>query len=180
MDGAGNWGETADYLLLIDTAGPAPPLLDSPANGARSLPGPAQLAWRAGSDANSGVRGYYVQVADNPDFASPVFDGVLEATGYTTQPLEQGNYYWHVRARDGAGNWGLYSGTGVFLVRKPVEPTPETAQGLLDLSNPLMLLVMVIVLAAIIAGVAAAARRKKKEPPAEAHAAEAGSPVKWE
>lgn len=180
QDGAGNWGDAADLIFQVDTVGPEPPALNVPANGAEFLPGAVQLGWGNANDAQSGVKGYYVQVDDDRDFSSPVFDGVVDGNGYTVPAQQEGNYYWHVKARDGAGNWGQYSATSVFLLRNPIPPTPQTPRSMLDLSNPLLLLMLGLLLVGIIAGVAGAARRKKKRPPVEAYAAEATQPVNWE
>jgi len=180
LDGAGNWGAVADYVLLIDTAGPAPPALESPSNNEWRLPGPVQLLWKAADDVPSGVKGYQLQLADDASFGSVVFDGVVDATSYQTAALEQGNYFWRVRANDGAGNWGDFGAYGSFTVMRPVPATPQTSAGVLDISNPLMLLVVGVILVAVIAGIAMATMRKKKEPPAEAMPQEAGPVVRWE
>jgi immune inhibitor A len=180
VDGAGNWGEAADHVFQVDTQGPAAPRLDSPANGAEQLPGPVQLGWRPATDDLSGVKGYQLQVSNDPGFASPVFDGVVDTTSYSTSSLEQGNYYWHLRARDGAGNWGQYGPGGVFTLRRPVPPTPQAAASLFDQSNPLMLVLVGIVSVAVITGIAGMAMRKKKEPPENEMPPDADSPVRWE
>jgi hypothetical protein len=169
----------ADYILLIDTAGPAAVALATPPDNLQQLPGPVQLGWNAAADALSGVKGYELELSDNAGFTSLVYDGVLDTTGYTTGALGQGNYFWRVRAGDGAGNWGPYSQVGVFTVRKPIPATPQTSAGV-GISNPLVLVVVAVILVAVIAGIAMAARRKKKEPPVETMPPDAGPLVKWE
>jgi hypothetical protein len=147
------------------------------------LPEPVQLAWRSASDGLSGIKGYQLQLANDAGFTSVVFDGVVDTTSYSTGSLEQGNYFWRLRARDGAGNWGEYSATSVFAIRRPVPPSPQSSAGMLELSNPLMLVVVGVILVAVIAGIAGAAMRRKKRPGAqqEGWPAEAErSPVQWE
>ena len=184
VDGAGNWGQVADHVLLIDTRGPAPPALDAPVANSDILPGPVQLLWRAATDNPSGVKGYQLQLANDEGYTSLVFDGVVDTTSYTTGSLEQGNYFWRLRARDGAGNWGDYSAPSVFAVRRPVPPSPQSSAGTFELSNPFMLVVAAVILVAIIAGIAGAAMRRRKRPGAgqdEGWPAEAErSPVQWE
>jgi M6 family metalloprotease-like protein len=180
VDLAGNWGDAADYVMLIDTAGPAPPALQTPSNNEQRLPGPVQLLWKAAGDGLSGVKGYQLQVANDGGYTSMVFDGVVDATSYSTGSLEQGDYFWHVRARDGAGNWGEYGASGVFTARRPVPETPQASAGLLDISNQLTLVMLGVILVAIIAGIAGAAMRKKKEPPEKVMPPEDGQMVRWE
>jgi hypothetical protein len=125
------------------------------------------LGWGNGADSQSGVKGYQVQLDTDPDFASPDLEAVVEGTGYTTQILGEGDYYWRVRALDGAGNWGEYGTTSLFLLRNPVPPEPEQPRRLLDLSNRMVLLVLgVLLLASIVGAAVAVARRRKKRPPA--------------
>ena len=187
MDGAGNWGDAADYILLIDTSGPSAPAPDQPADGTDLLPAtPVTLSWSGAADALSGVNGYYLQLSADAGFGSPVFEGLLDGNGSNTSTinsLPEGSYYWHVRARDFAGNWGEYGQVSAFNVHKAVTPIPPSqGPGLLSLSNPLFIVLMgAILLAAIAGGVAAAIRKRRSRPPLQqAGAPDTGGSVKWE
>jgi hypothetical protein len=83
---------------------------------------PVNLSWDAATDPESGILQYRVQIAEDDDtdaFGNFVEDVIMEAN-YTTDtflvvdipPFEDNKkYYWHVKAQDGAGNWGIWSDT---------------------------------------------------------------------
>jgi immune inhibitor A len=184
MDGAGNWGDSADYILLIDTSGPSAPAPDQPADGTDFLPTtPIAFTWSGASDGLSGVKGFCVQVAADAGFESPAFEGLVDGNGYTVDSLPDGSYYWHVRARDSAGNWGEYGQASAFNVHKAVKPiAPSQGPGFVSLSNPVFVVLLGVILLAVIAGGAAAAvRRRRMRPPLQpAGAPQAGGTVSWE
>jgi len=185
VDGAGNWGAFSDMVILIDTRGPAPPAIQSPQDNMQTLPGPVQVAWNPASDALSGIKGYHLQLAQDAGFSSMAFEGTLDTTSYQSSVLEQGNYYWRVKACDGAGNWGEYGAAAVFTVRNPIPASVQPPAGALSSANPLMLAVAGVLLVAIIAGVAVAAARRRKAPPPSQEAyrpaqSDEQSPVQWE
>jgi immune inhibitor A len=182
IDLAGNCGGASTFSLRIDLTGPAPPRTDLPADNWEFLPtDPVSLSWSGAQDALSGVKGYYVQVDDDADYSSPVWEGVVDQTSYLLPPLPEGSYRWHVKARDAAGNFGDYDTGSAFTVRTPVKPIPTGhKEPFLSLQNPLFLLTLVALIAIVGGAGAAAARRRKKEPPVEAPPADAGAQVKWE
>jgi hypothetical protein len=87
-------------------AGPPPPALASPANGATDVTVTPTLQWQAASGAVS----YHVQLATDAPFSTIVFeDDEFEAT--STQPGQLDHlavHYWRVRASDGEA-WSPWS-----------------------------------------------------------------------
>jgi hypothetical protein len=87
------------------------------------------VAWSGASDGGSGVDGYsyeWSQVASTtPDMA---MDAEETATGTTSQALEDGEWWFHLRTRDNAGNWSGPVHLGPFRIdaTAPGNPTPLT------------------------------------------------------
>jgi hypothetical protein len=105
-DAAGNWQAEEDATLVswvIDTTPPPVPTLISPASHARVKNSPISLQWSAVDDA-SGVR-YNLQVSHSDDFdlLEMNVEG-QDSSSYSTTALEDGTYYWRVKAVDGVGN----------------------------------------------------------------------------
>jgi hypothetical protein len=97
----------AAHLARIDTTGPVVSGVSSPTHPAARTWYPvttASLSWTA-SETQTGVSGYSYVIDRNAD---TVADATSEGgdTSYTSGALPQGVSYFHVRARDGAGNWG--------------------------------------------------------------------------
>ncbi len=121
-NGAGLWSAARSFTL--DTIAPAAPNLTSPLNGATSVGNPTFL-W-------GGVVGgkvYEIELALTSDFASPVSltPGMpLAITSYkpTSVLSTLESYYWHVRARDVAGNWGNWSVARTVSIVPPVPTAP--------------------------------------------------------
>jgi hypothetical protein len=63
-----------------------------------------------------GAQNYELQVSPNGDWANNVtIDQTLVATSYTpAQPLQNGSYFWRVRANDAAGDHGTWSDAWTF------------------------------------------------------------------
>jgi hypothetical protein len=67
----------------------------------------------------SWAQGYQIQIDDDPNFGSPITVPVEFSTdtlSYTTPELANGTYYWHVRAKRDALNWGNWSATQTFVI----------------------------------------------------------------
>jgi hypothetical protein len=97
---------TTDNLFDVDTLNPAPPSLTSPADGEVISDSTPTLDW----DAVSGAATYNLEVDDASDFSSPnISQTGLTQTDYTTPSLDDGLWYWRVRAVDAAGNAGGWS-----------------------------------------------------------------------
>ena len=122
-DDLGNWGEWSEiWMFTVDTRGPNAPDLSEPEPEATLTGGSQNFSWQPVMDAQE----YELVIADNQSFLSPVFrDTTLTDTAYPlTIGFDDGVYYWRVRAKDSAGNWGLWSPAWPFLVdtQGPVAP----------------------------------------------------------
>jgi hypothetical protein len=106
-DAAGNWSAwSARWWVIVDTRSPARPVLLSPANQSITGDNTPTFDWR---DVTSAI-GYQIELDNDPDFSSPALVANPAGSQYTPQTaLDNGVYFWHVRARDAAGNWSIWS-----------------------------------------------------------------------
>lgn len=66
--------------------------------------------------------GYEIQVDNQPSFTSPEFRRRVDGSNtlsVTTIPLQNGRYYWRVRARRWNGTWGNWSRRDSFTIQSP-------------------------------------------------------------
>ncbi len=107
----------ADARCGYDTVAPPAPENLLPENNADLVTPTPTLEWSRVSDM-SGVK--YEVLVDNDNLFEPPWsyqaENLAENT-VTTSPLAPGLYYWKVRARDGAGNYGAWSEVYQFYVR---------------------------------------------------------------
>lgn len=115
-----SYGSTSkSYTFTMESTAPAVPALKSPADADRlsfmRKVTPA-LEWSAVTDP-SGVS-YELQLAETPEFMSVLIStSKLSETSYTladAEALGYGNYYWRVKAIDGAMNDSGWSATSSF------------------------------------------------------------------
>jgi uncharacterized protein (TIGR02145 family) len=92
---------------------PTAPLLVSPQNEADLEEYPT-LQWATLPTATA----YTVQVATEAEFTDLLIDEVLTANSYTIENLEDGVYYWRVKAQNEAG-WGIFSEVWNFAYINP-------------------------------------------------------------
>ena len=94
---------------------PAPPVLVSPADGARNVSRSPTLTWNASSGATS----YRVQVSTDPSFSTLVFDqaGITGTSVSLSGLAGRTVHYWHVNAT-GSGGTSAYSATFSFRTRR--------------------------------------------------------------
>jgi hypothetical protein len=97
----GSWSSAR--IITVDTTGPSAPVLTSPADDAFIRSG--IFRWASVPTAVS----YQFQLDDDADFSSPVIASIVRGTSRRLPPLPTGAYFWRVRARDAAGNWGAWS-----------------------------------------------------------------------
>lgn len=112
-DNAGNVGENSSTRSFrVDTVAPAAPQLVSPIPGENTNDNTPLLDWNTVSDLSLPVL-YYVAVSDNSDFSyENENSGWITADNWEVVPeLPDGVWYWHVRAKDNAGNVGPFSPT---------------------------------------------------------------------
>jgi len=99
----GDWSDV--WSFQIDTFAPGAPSLLLPASGTLTNDNTTTYSWNSVSTATI----YRIQIDDSSDFDSPAISTTTSNTQYTSPALSDNTYYWHVRARDAAGNWGSYS-----------------------------------------------------------------------
>jgi hypothetical protein len=135
-------------LTVDDNIAPAAPTLLSPANGAFTNDQTPLLDWQDVTD-SSGINRYHIQISTDPtlagsgSFATPVIDTNVQSpvvSQFTpATDLLPGTYYWHVRARDGGNNFGLFSSIFSFTIdiTAPDAPiiTPITSPRNTDIST---------------------------------------------
>jgi RHS repeat-associated protein len=108
VDSAGTESLTSPIAKLIvgDVTPPSKPTLGTPVAGS----GQVTLSWSASSD-SSGISGYEIsRRASLEDPSVPITPVLVTTLNYLDVNLTNGTtYYYIVRAKDGAGNWGPYS-----------------------------------------------------------------------
>ena len=117
-DDFGNPGEWSNvWTFTIDTQGPSAPDLIAPADGATLIVGMPVFEWSSVSDADV----YEFQVTASENFACLLINETdLSSTNYTSSgSLENGVYYWRVRAYDSCANQGVWSDTWTFTINAP-------------------------------------------------------------
>ena len=82
------------------------------------------VSWGGATDA-SGIDGYSFAWSPDPSFAPDEVKDAEENVTTATVNLPDGRHWFHVRARDAAGNWGDVVHLGPFLIDTfpPVRPT---------------------------------------------------------
>ncbi len=127
--GAGSWGDySSARRFTLDT--------QPPAKTSHVLPNPGQLINTPKpafdySDISDAYR-YQLQVCRDSSFAVLEKDTLVSAGGCTLlTALGDGRHWWHVRARDLAGNWAPWSDSTYFRLdtQAPGAPAAITANG---------------------------------------------------
>ena len=93
--------------------------LSAPDMGAIAYAGRADLSWAV----LDGAKTYWLEVARDPGFHQmQVSEWAIEATGFTAEGLEPGEYHWRVAAIDALGLPGAWSHPRSFTMR--IDETP--------------------------------------------------------
>jgi len=124
IDVAGNVGatkHTGPFLVdAVDPAGPSGLLPTTHTVGTLSNATSLTVKWSVATDAHSGLAGYATLVDENPGTVpAGALDTPANATGKATSfptPTGTNEYWFHVRARDVAGNWGQTQHIGPFVI----------------------------------------------------------------
>jgi C1A family cysteine protease/predicted phage tail protein len=125
--GISSAGEPGSWSLIrsitIDTVAPNPPPLNTPADNAPNIRGTPTFSWYSATSASQ----YQLQIADTTDFGTPVYtsDPTGSLSNKPASDLPIGTYYWHVRARDAAGNWSAYSAYRTVQILPPIPAAPS-------------------------------------------------------
>jgi hypothetical protein len=133
----GAWGQTRSFTTATSIESVAPELL-SPAAGAEAVSSTPTFSWSSIAGATS----YQIQVATDSGFTSKEFEATTSATAYqSTEELEDGTYYWRVKATT---DW---SATGVFTVGPvPAAGTPVWVWVVIAIGAVLLIAVLVLVM----------------------------------
>lgn len=127
---AGSPGHNVAVALTVSAPLSAPPVLQTPADGANGVATPVAFTWSAVPGATS----YAIEVATDPSFDTSVANASgLVATTWTTSALSGGTtYYWRVRATNACGTDALSSAsrfTTTSLVCRDLSlPIPDEGQ----------------------------------------------------
>jgi tartrate-resistant acid phosphatase type 5 len=97
--------------FTIDTTPPPAPTLLSPAD--KSMITKTNFVWGKIGEATK----YQIEIDTNADFSSPEWSSLRNDPSYQVSNMHRGTYFWHVRAKDAAGNWGDWS--LIFSVKFP-------------------------------------------------------------
>lgn len=100
------------FNLTIDADAPDAPKLISPANG-DTASAPVELKWQR----DASVSADSVIIASDSLFKSPVVKELTASATYTfTTGTSGSTYFWKVKSRDPAANWGAFSSFWKFKV----------------------------------------------------------------
>ncbi len=98
----GIWSSSRTFT--IDTTGPSAPTLSFPTNGVFTSRTPT-FKWSPASTATA----YEFQYDNDSGFANPNYTVAVRGTSRKPPSMPIGTYFWRVRAKDAAGNWGDWS-----------------------------------------------------------------------
>lgn len=137
VDAVGNesaWSQL--WKITVDSTAPATPTLASPANESFVNTPTFNFSWNPVTD-SSGVTyewqsAYSTATTANGSFTNPIVThSNLTATTLASPSTPDNTYYWHVRARDAAGNYSAWSTVWKVTVdaTAPVISGDQTATG---------------------------------------------------
>ncbi len=123
-DGMGGDDFSRTFIVSVP---PGRPTLINPLPNAKAANGTPFFEWNQSIDAAS----YQVQIDNTADFASPVYEATypVEQTSFTLPgeyTLEEGKYYWRVRAFNRYEQSGAWSSIWYFIIdsQAPLPPVP--------------------------------------------------------
>jgi len=149
-------GVTATATFNMETTAPDIPTASSPKDGATvGFMGDTKVTFKWGAVTDPSGINYELEVTDDSGFGRKLISRTkLTNTSYTTseaESLTNGEYYWHVRAVDGAGNKSDWS------------PTSTIKVGFITMTTIIWLIVGLLALIIVIFVLRQMSRMKKKE-----------------
>ncbi len=117
----GDWGLWSPvFFFSYSLTPPNQPILEAPENNS-SVKTTPKFYWLEPIFAEA----YEFQYDDDVTFTSPLYTSPeLDEFSFTPPDIPVGKYYWHVRARDAAGNWGNWSMTFSFTMDTTAPSAP--------------------------------------------------------
>lgn len=118
---ASDWGPTTHLRIKVDRTPPAAPVITSithPDQGSKYPIDDPVFTWSTPPDA-SGIYGYSYVLDDHPG-TEPDAIADTHSNGKSYTDVQEGVWYFHVRARDNAGNWGSTSHFMITISLVPV------------------------------------------------------------
>ncbi len=120
-DDVDNWGSWTTRHFIIDTVAPIEPTLINPIDGSSTNDIYTFFEWDNILDAIE----YQIQIDTSDTFTSLIINATTAYANYTSlTALSDGLYFWRVRAKDEAGNWGSWCPSINFIIDTigPEEP----------------------------------------------------------
>ena len=119
----GAWSLARSFT--IDTTAPLAPVLSLPAAAippaVTTVIGTPIFSWKASLTATK----YQFQYDNDENLLTPAYTSAeLTTLTHTPPTMTPGIYYWHVRAKDPAGNWSLYSAPRPVTIALPKPLAP--------------------------------------------------------
>ena len=121
QDVKGQWSQTRS--ITIDTQSPPIPQLTSPASGL-VLHDEVTFTWQP----SEGAEAYQLVYDSDEDFSSPDYTSPEINDTSHTPSLDLGQWWWHVRARDEAGNWSGWSKPRMVRLTNALPSAPVILQ----------------------------------------------------
>jgi len=118
-DVAGNVLSTARAITLDTTGSSVTGLRSASHPTSEPVRGPVEVAWDPGSDV-SGIVGYSATIDTDAEGVPPESVSTTLPLATFRSPTKQGIWYVHVRAVDGAGNWGETTTISGSTLRDPI------------------------------------------------------------
>lgn len=94
------------WRFTVDTQAPEAPLPQTPSHDSTTNNNTTEMIWTVPSGTPNL---YHLQISNESDFSPLTVNITTSSNTYITDPLPDGQYYWQIRARDAAGNWGPWS-----------------------------------------------------------------------
>ncbi|MFH1415964.1 MAG: LamG-like jellyroll fold domain-containing protein [Elusimicrobiota bacterium] len=114
-DMVGNISESGAYTVKIDSTSPTQVNLLSPADDSNINTTTVDFDWNDVTEQTSGLECYELLVSTLSDF-SVLTSSSLPVSSGDNVSLAEDSFWWKARAKDNAGNYGLFSSTRYFIV----------------------------------------------------------------